>query len=129
MNKIIPLLLLFLLIFACTQSAEKKVKEEVFSIPVLEQGDYLLVTGINEFDGQELKLRVDGFQPVEDIYSSGKVKLSLVSGSKVINSQYFSEMDRVEDVFPILESAYVSQVKINEYRAIYSVSIEFLHYK
>jgi len=129
LNKIIPLFLLFLFLFACTQSAEKKVKEEVFSIPVLEQGDYLIVTGINDFEGQELKLRVDGFQDTEDIYSSGKVKLSLVQGSKIINSQYFSEMDRVEDVFPIMESVYVSQVKLNEYRSIYSVSIEFLHYK
>jgi hypothetical protein len=126
LKKLLIALIVFLFLFACTQSLQTKEKE-LLSVS-LEPGDYLFLEGANQFEGQKLILRVDDFQETDDLYSSGKVKFSLLQGNQVINSHYFNELEYVEEIFPLNESVFISEISINESRNRFSVTVQLLAY-
>ncbi len=127
-KKFLIVLFLFLFLIACTQETKKQ-KEPVLQSVILEKGDYLFFNGAKQFEGEKLKLRIDDFKQSENILESGKVKITLLLGNKIIDSKYFKEMDTIENVFPILEPVYVSKIHINEYRKDIYVLLEFVTYE
>ncbi|MFH1588788.1 MAG: hypothetical protein ABIA76_05625 [Candidatus Diapherotrites archaeon] len=93
----------------------------------LEQGDSLInLAGRNEFEGQRLSLRVDGFNWVDD--TTPEVKLALLSKGQIIKSQYFRENTRMQEIYPIKDVVFISEININDYRNYRTVAFEFIKY-
>jgi hypothetical protein len=94
---------------------------------LFEQGDQLLnLSGRNEFEGQKLSIRIDGFKWVDEV--TPEVKLTLLLNGEAIQSRFFAEYTRVHEIYPIKDTVFVETININDYRNYRTVSVQYIRY-
>jgi hypothetical protein len=138
MKKIIFIAILFLLLTGCTQGPvcgdslcepgeEENCPydcEERFTVLIFNRGDYVQVTGVEEFEQEKLLIRVE--ELIDSFEETGirAVKLSLLKNNNIILSRIFNEGDSIHEIFPIKDKMSVYMVEIDSRKEL-RVKLDF----